>query len=163
MTDEHDTKTGRLVIHLRNRQTRSVDGDISLFDYIRHLNGIDEFEVVSYRITIWLFGDDGRCCIYMALMVSGAVSSPRVDLLGPYVLRNVYVQPLPFRNSLYPLLPTCLPCQPSTNESSLFRKSLPRFVRDRVSGASPTSNVPFPESKTVTVKQVPLTHIESPT
>lgn len=73
MTNEHYPKTGRRVIHLRDRQTRSVDGDISLFDYIRHLNGIGELEIVSYRITIWLFGDDGRCCIYVTLLVSGCL------------------------------------------------------------------------------------------
>lgn len=36
----------------------------------------------------------------------------------------------------------------------------PRFVRRRVSGATPTTNVSF--VKDVTVRQVPLTEMESP-
>jgi hypothetical protein len=70
MTDEHNPESRSLVVHLSDSETSSIDRDVPLLDDIWHLRGIGEFEVVSDRIPIRLFGRDFRRSIDMPLLVS---------------------------------------------------------------------------------------------
>jgi hypothetical protein len=80
MTDKHDTETCRLVVNFRDCQTCSIDRYVSFLDNVRHLSWVFKLEIVSYRITIWLLGNDGCCCIYVTLFVSLIITTGQPKL-----------------------------------------------------------------------------------
>lgn len=71
MTNQHDPKACLCLalLDFGNGQTGTINSNVPLLDDIRDLSGVEELEIVPDGIAIGGFGSDGRCGVYVALVV----------------------------------------------------------------------------------------------